>query len=191
MPEVLANNTKQGGDVSESSEKGVKLEKQVAKLLQKKLGARVARDKRSGAGSHQKMDVSDFYQDTPLDIECKNHKTIKIKEWWRQAKAGSSFSRIPTVVFQADDEVLATVRFSDLVDLVAETQQSRKQIKKLTAPVVKTASGVVVDPAHLKPSKARSAWTECRGGNIVSPGETKCLVKNCSYCSNKKAKKAK
>lgn len=177
--------------MSESSEKGVKLEKYVAKLLQKNLGARVSRDKRSGAGSHQKMDLNDFYQDTPLDIECKNQKTIKIKEWWRQTISGSSFSRIPTLVFQADDEVLATIRFSDLVDLIAETQQHKVEIKKLRAPIVKIATGEVVDPDHIKPSESRSSWKECRAGNIISPGEKKCLVKSCPYCSNKKVQKEK
>ncbi|MET4003907.1 hypothetical protein ABIB48_002645 [Arthrobacter sp. UYCu511] len=177
--------------MSESSEKGKSLENQVAKLLKKKLGARVSRDKRSGAGSHQKMDISDYFQDTPLDIEVKNHKTIKIKEWWRQAVSGASFSRIPTVVFQADDEVLATIRFSDLVDLIAETQQHKVEIKKLRAPIVKIATGEVVDQDHIKPSESRSSWKECRAGNIVSPGEKKCLVKDCPYCSNKKPKKEK
>jgi Holliday junction resolvase len=177
--------------VSVSSDKGVSLEKQVAKLLQKKLGARVSRDKRSGAGTHQKMDLNDYFQDTPLDIECKNHKTIKIREWWKQTVSGASFSRIPTLVFQADDEVLATVRFSDLVDLVAETQQHRTEIKRLKEPVLMTGSGTVVDPADIKPGAIRSTWSECRGGNMVSPGEKKCLVKNCTYCSNKKVKKEK
>jgi len=177
--------------MSVSSDKGKSLENEVAKLLQKKLGARVSRDKRSGAGSHQKMDLSDFYQDTPLDIECKNHKTIKIKEWWRQALSGASFSRIPTVVFRTDDEVLATLRFSDLVDLIAETQQHRVEIKKLRAPIIKVSTGEVVDPEHIMPSASRSSWSECRGGNIVSPGATKCLVKGCQYCSNKKVKKEK
>ncbi|MFJ6416520.1 hypothetical protein [Paeniglutamicibacter sp. NPDC091659] len=177
--------------MSVSSEKGKKLENEVAKLMQKKLGARVSRDKRSGAGSHQKMDISDYYQDTPLDLEVKNHKTIKIKEWWRQVVGGASFSRIPTVVFRADDEVLATLRFSDLVDLIAETQQHRVEIKKLRAPIVKIGSGEIVDPDKITPSESRSSWRECRGGNIISPGEKKCLVKNCQYCSNKKVKKEK
>lgn len=177
--------------MSIASDKGKGLEREVAKILQKKLGARVARDKRSGAGSHQKMDLTDYYQDTPLDIECKNHKTIKIKEWWRQVVAGASFSRIPTVVFQADEEILATVRFTDLVDLIAENHQGRKEIKKLREPVIKTGNGATVDPAHIKPGATRSGWSECRAGNIVSPGEKKCLVKTCPYCSNKKVKKEK
>lgn len=175
--------------MSTSSEKGKSLEKEVAKTLRKKLGARVARDGKSGAGTHQKMDITDYYQDTPLDIEVKNHATIKIKEWWRQAVSGSSPSRIPTVVFACDDETLATVRFDDLVDLIAETQQHRVEIKRLKEPIVMTGAGEIVDPLHIKPGPARDSWTECRGGNMVSPGEKKCLVKTCSVCVNKKVKK--
>lgn len=177
--------------MSVSSEKGKSLEDEVAKILKKKLGARVSRDKRSGAGSHQKMDLNDYFQDTPLDIECKNHKAIKIKEWFRQALAGSSISRIPTVVFTSDDEILATVRFSDLVDLVAETQQHRVEIKRLKEPVIMTGAGAIVKPADIKAGPSRDQWTECRGGNMVSPGEKKCLVKTCSFCQNKKVKKVK
>lgn len=178
--------------MSVSSEKGKSLENDVVKILQKKLGARVSRDKRSGAGSHQKMDLNDYFQDTPLDIECKNHATIKIREWWKQTISGASFSRVPTLVFQvADNEVLATLRFSDLVDLIAETQQHRVEIKRLKEPVLMTGAGEIVSPADIKAGSSRDQWTECRGGNMVSPGEKKCLVKTCTHCSNKKVKKVK
>jgi hypothetical protein len=177
--------------VSVSSDKGKDLEEFVAKTLQKKLGARVARDKRSGGGSHHKTDIKDYFQETPLDIECKNHKTLKVKEWFRQAVAGASISRIPTVVFTSDDEVLATVRFSDLVDLIAETQQHRVEIKRLKEPVLMTGAGEIVKPTEIKAGPSRDQWTECRGGNMVSPGENKCLVKTCAVCQNKKVKKVK
>jgi hypothetical protein len=177
--------------MSESSEKGVSLEDFVAKVLKKKLGARVQRDKRSGAGSHQKMDINDYFQDTRLDVEVKNHKTVAIKEWMRQAKGGASLGRVPTVVFKADDDVLACIPFTDLVDLLVEVQQGNVEIKRLREPIVKTAEGTPVDVSALKPSAVKGSWSECRGGNVVSPGSKKCLVKTCQYCSNKKVKKAK
>jgi hypothetical protein len=184
--------------MSVSSDKGVSLENEVAKTLRKKLGARVSRDKRSGAGSHKKMDLDDYFQDTSLDIECKNHATIKIPEWWRQTTSGASPSRTPTLVFQLNrdkegqpPEVLATLRFDDLVDLIAETQQHRVEIKRLKEPVIMTGAGEVVAPADIKAGPSRDQWTECRGGNMVSPGEKKCLVKTCTVCQNKKVKKVK
>ncbi|MDQ0868989.1 hypothetical protein QFZ70_001462 [Arthrobacter sp. V1I9] len=177
--------------MSVSSEKGVSLEKSVAKLLQKKLGARVSRDKRSGAGSHHKTDIKDYFQDTPLDIECKNHKTIKIKEWFRQALSGASFSRIPTVVFQADDEVLATLRFSDLVDLIAETHQTREEVKRLSAPITvpKPLSNEI---DHLVGrTTASGSYKTCRNGHIISNGQLKCLAKGCQFSAGYKPKKEK
>lgn len=177
--------------MSESSEKGVSLENFVAKTLQKKLGARVSRDKRSGAGSHQKMDINDYFQDTRLDVECKDQKIISIKQWFKQAAGGASLNRVPTVVFRAGDEVLATVRFIDLVDLLSELRDTDAALKQAREPIVKTAESVPKAVGEIKPSAARSTWTECRGGNMVSPGEKKCLVKTCPYCSNKKVKKAK
>ncbi|NHW45920.1 hypothetical protein HAV21_03280 [Paenarthrobacter sp. MSM-2-10-13] len=177
--------------MSVSSEKGVSLENEVAKILKKKLGARVSRDKRSGASSHQKMDLTDYFQDTPLDIECKNHKTIKIKEWFRQALAGASFSRIPTVVFQADDELLATVRFTDLVDLIAETQQTREEVKRLSAPITipKPLSNEI---DHLATKAAASgSYKTCRNGHIISDGQLKCLAKGCQFSAGYKPKKEK
>jgi hypothetical protein len=105
--------------------------------------------------------------------------------------AGASISRIPTVVFTSDDEVLATVRFSDLVDLIAEAQQHQVEIKRLKEPVLMTGTGEIITPADIKAGPSRNEWTECRGGNMVSPGEKKCLVKTCTVCLNKKVKKVK
>lgn len=170
--------------MSLASDKGRNLEKQVAAILRKKLGARVERDKRSGAGSHQKMDISDWYQDTPLDLEIKNHKVIKIREWFKQCLAGSSLSRVPTVVFAMDEEVMAVLRFSDLVDLIAETQQGREEIKLLRTPVVVPGLKQAVE-------KAAERETACRNGHITSPGSNKCLAKGCPYSSSYKAKKVK
>lgn len=174
--------------MSTSSEKGVDLEKYIAKTLQKKLGARVTRDKRSGAGSHQKMDLTDFYQDTPFDIEAKNHKTVAVKDWMRQAKAGASLSRIPTVVFQADDDVLACVPFDDLVDLAVQIRDLRAEITDLRTPLVLPIEAAVEKAVAVKQS---SGVSTCWNGHIVSPGSSKCLDKHCQYSSTYKKPKVK
>ena len=173
--------------MSVSSEKGKDLEKRIAGLLKKKLGARVVRDGRSGAGSHQKMDILDYFRETPFDIEAKNHKAISIKEWMRQAKAGASLGRIPTVVFQADEDVLACVPFDDLVNLAVEIKQLQDEIADLRRPVVLGAAHAVEKAVSLKSGDVRT----CRNGHIVSPGSNKCLDKKCQYSSTYKAKKVK
>ena len=171
--------------MSTSSEKGKQLENYVAKLLRKKLGARVERDKRSGAGSHQKMDISNFYGDIPLSIEVKNHKTIAIREWWKQAKSGSSIREIPTVVFQADDDVLAVLKFDDLVNFISEIQTDEAMITMLRKPI--EVSGL--DRAVA--STAEKGMKSCRNSHLLSEGMTQCFSKGCPYSAGYRAKKVK
>lgn len=171
--------------MSISSEKGKSLENLVATTLRKKLGARVERDKRSGAGSHQKMDISNYFGDVPLSIEVKNHKTIKIREWWKQAVGGSSPREVPTVVFQTDDDVLATLRFSDLVNLLAEINQGTAVIADLRKPV---AVAGLEDVVAVKATKGAQA---CRNGHLLGPNQTKCFAKGCPYSAGYRVKKPK
>lgn len=174
--------------MSESSDKGRDLEKFIAKTLQKKLGARVSRDGRSGAGSHQKMDILDWYQDVPFDIEAKNHKSIAIREWMRQAKAGASLSRIPTVVFKTEDDVLACLPFESLVDLAVQIKDLTAELADLKAPIALAAEAAVDTSAPINKSDGVYA---CRNGHIVSPGSNKCLDKHCQYSSTYKKPKVK
>jgi len=174
--------------VSESSDKGVALEDYIAKTLRRKLGARVSRDKRSGAGSHQKLDINDFFMETPFDIEAKNQKKIAVLDWMRQAKSGASLSRIPTVVFQGDDDVLACIPFENLVDMAVEIRDLKAEIADLRRPIVLSVDEAVDKAVSLKMSAGVS---ECRNGHIVSPGSAKCLAKGCQYSSSYKAKKVK
>lgn len=126
--------------MSESSQRGKRLELEVAKLLRHKLGAvgrsGIHRDNRSGAGATTKTDIKDWYQETPFDIECKDHATIKVKEWFRQAEAAASYTRIATLVFRADEKILATVKFEDLVNLAVELRDAQAEILELKKPVV-------------------------------------------------------
>jgi len=171
--------------VSESSEKGRSLEDDIAKLLRKKLGVQVQRDKRSGAGTHQKMDISDWFQGTPLDIEAKNHKVIKLPEWMRQAKAGASVGRVPTVVFALDGEMVAALPFPAVVDMLLEIKQLRAEVDELRTPVPVAGVG------EAGASKVARGATACRNGHLLTPGATKCLTKGCPYSSGYKAKKEK
>ena len=151
--------------MSESSKRGKRLETEVAKLLRSKFGGSIHRDKRSGAGGTTKTDIKDWYELTPFDIECKDHETIKIKEWMRQAISGASFRRIATLVFRADENVLACVKFEDLVNMAVELRDLRDEVAELKKPVEATPSfsslqKVVAD-------KKSSGAQLCRKSQIV------------------------
>jgi hypothetical protein len=122
--------------MSKSYDKGKSLEIRVAKLFRSKLGVQIERDKRSGAGSINKNDLSDWFREIPLAVEVKNHKIVKIKEWFRQAEGNASKGQAPTVVFNMDDEeILACLRFSDLLDFLVELKQQKAEIDDLRKPV--------------------------------------------------------
>jgi|GEM_PF-5270024 len=174
--------------MSVSSEKGKSLEEHIAKTLRKQLGARVQRDKRSGAGSHQKMDLTDWHMDTPFDIEAKNHKTIAVKKWMRQTKAGTSPGRIPTLVFDADDDVLACIPFDDLVNLAVQIRDLTAEIADLRTPTVLSVGEAVEKAVAIKQPTGVST---CRNGHITSPGSNKCLDKHCAFSSTHKKPKVK
>jgi len=119
--------------MSAMSQRGSKFELQIASCLRKKLGAKVTRDKQSGAGVN-KADISDYYQTIPFHIEAKDHERINIKDWMRQAINSASGSQKPTLVFKMDDEVIAALRFSDLIDLTKEVQDLQAIIADLRQP---------------------------------------------------------
>lgn len=171
--------------MSESSDKGRSLEELVAKTLRKKLGVQVQRDKRSGAGSHQKDDISDWFEAFPFSVEVKNHKTIKFPEWFRKTKHSAGVRRPPLVVFALDDDVLAAQPFDSLVDLLVEIKQLRAEVEDLRAPI---PSSGIDEAVALKVSRGAAT---CRNGHLIAPGSRKCLAKGCPYSSSYKAKKEK
>jgi hypothetical protein len=151
--------------MSEASHRGKSFEREVAKLLRSKLGVRVERDKRSGAGVN-KADITNYYSDLPLHLELKDQETLKIKEWYRQCKAGATALHFPTLVFRADDEILACLSLADLVNLLVEVKEQRAEIVDLRAPVNDT----------------------CKNGHITQ-GLPFCLQRDCKYSRGYRAKK--
>lgn len=180
--------------MSESSDKGKEFEKDVVAFTNKMLkpfGIKITRDSRSGAGSHKKTDADDWFAGLPLSLEIKNDKSFSVKAWFKQARGGAYIARPPAAVFKMEEEMLVVLRYKDLLNFIVEAMEGNVEIKRLREPIIKTAEGTPVDVSTLKPSAAKGSWSECRGGNVVSPGSKKCLVKTCQYCSNKKVKKAK
>ena len=185
--------------MSESSKRGKTLELQVAAILRKKLGARVMRDKRSGAGT-LKQDIRDFGGDIPFSIEVKDQATLKVKEWFRQAIAAASFHQVPTLVFCSDEEVLACVRFADLVNLEVEIRQLRAELADLRTPTTEPTMqayeslkrqlvpDVLIEPT-VRARIQRGASTDANGHITDDFGY--CNQKGCKYSRGYRAPKAK
>lgn len=184
--------------MSLSSDRGRNFELKVARILRSKLGAKVTRDSRSGAGTN-KSDISDYYQQIPLHMELKDQETIKPKEWFRQASDAASFTQSPTVVFNADEEVLAIIRFSDLVNFLVEIADQKAEIDDLRAPLPITQPAMVPSKAAdpildkleepIKKVIQRGAKT-CRAGHIADEWGY-CQQLSCKYSRGYKPPKAK
>lgn len=166
--------------MSISSERGKDFEQLVAKMIRSKLAAKVMRDRRSGAGNN-KSDISDYYGQIPLSIECKDQDTVKIKEWFTQADQASSFNQVPTVVFHADSEILATLRFSDLLNFLVEIADQKAEIDDLREPV-RITTNVTSLPIQLGRKDSMEINVEHKNGEriiqIVGPGADR------QYCKN-------
>lgn len=186
--------------MSVSSQRGKLFEQKVARILRSKLGARVTRDKRSGAGIN-KSDISDYYNDIPLHLELKDQETIKPKEWFRQADAAASFNQAPVVAFAADEEVLAIIRFSDLVNFVREIADQKAEIDDLRAPIEATFNPPVKVEAGKKyiatipldktvKAKIERGAKSCRAGHI-SDEWGYCMQLGCKYSRGYRPPKAK
>lgn len=190
--------------MSAASKRGKDFEQEIAKILQKKLGARVVRDGRSGAGSHQKMDIQNYYSDIPLAIECKDHETIKVKEFMRQAKNAASAGQVPTLAFRMDGEAYACLPFADLVNFLAEIKQleaaledlrnpapakpSKKLQRKIKAQEAEKEAEAIVAPAIAK--KRSSGARSCPNGHLTD-AYGYCQDKKCKYRRGYKAPKSK
>ena len=192
--------------MSDSSQRGKTLELEVAKILRKKLNARVLRDSRSGAGVN-KQDIRDYYNDIPFSIECKDQETIKVKEWFRQAVDAASFTQVPTLVFRADEEILATVRFSDLVNLAVEIADQKAEIDDLRKPTegytadhhyavhvdedVKAKSAITMISGKLQEFARVKPAAKFDANGHITDDYGYCNQKGCKYSRGYKAPKAK
>lgn len=173
--------------MSVASKRGKDFELKVAKMIRSKLKIRVQRDKRSGAGIN-KSDISDYYSELPLHLEIKDQETIKIKEFFRQAKDSAGTGISPAVVFKADNEVLVCLRFNDLLNFLAEIKDQQKDIEQLRNPQInsiKISHDIVVSGFDMKKHKIF-----CRSGHIADI-HGYCEWKDCIYSRGYKLKKGK
>jgi hypothetical protein len=180
--------------MSVSSERGKQLELDIAKLITKKTGTLAKRDSRSGANWHRPADI---FTSLPVHIEAKDHETIKIKEWYRQADAAASFNQIPTVVFRMDSDIMATMRFTDMLDLLVEIADLKAEVVDLRRPVKETIKVIrhTIPDEELQEmvenKKIERDYRECRDGHLLAPGSSKCSQKGCRFSAGYKPKKEK
>lgn len=202
--------------MSEASERGKSYEIKIQKLTARALKIEVKRDPRSGGGTWHKEDIRDRYGELPISVEIKNQATIKLKEWWKNARDKASVGQAPIVVFPADTEDLCIMRYSDLLNIVKEMFDYRETAEALTSPRTPDSTYVTgelegefsegmkeaVDrawPGVIKtPTEARAkvatlpARKYCPAGHAVPEGRGKCLQKGCQYSATyRKPKEAR
>lgn len=180
-------------------DKGNAFEMEVAKMIRRKGGDKTAKkNKGSHANWHRR---SDIFTELPIHVEAKHHDNIRIKEWFAQADAAASYSRTPVVVYRDDPEVMAALRFNDLLDLFvqvadlqAEVEDLRQPIEHVSAPQPaqdaitrkgKTDAEIKAEAAEMAEKAAKqklqtNSYKTCRAGHI-SDDYGKCMIKGCKY----------
>lgn len=181
-----------------AKDKGNAYENKIAGIIRKKTGMRAVRDKRSGAAWHRRSDIS---TDVPgIHIECKAHETVKVKEFFRQADDGASFTQKPVVVFPMDDDDLTIMRFTDVLDLIIEIEDLRAELEDWKAPVsnlqttppvfAEVSDRVAKKMVRVERTIISNAPRFCRTGHIAGD-DNKCMIKGCPYMRGAKKKKEK
>src|SRR3990167_3847628 len=105
--------------------KGKILEEYVAKQIrQKGIDPKAYRSHGSGSGITEKSDIwtSMMILGRNAGIECKNHSTLHIPEWWKQVEKLESLNREPVLVFKQFGESLgntkAIIYWNTLLELI-------------------------------------------------------------------------
>lgn len=176
--------------MSQSFDRGRTFERKVASMIRKKLGARIERDRRSGAGVNR-SDISDYYQEIPLHLEIKDQETLKPKEWFRQADQASSMNMTPSVVFHMDEEIMVMLRFSDLLNFLCEIQDQKAEIDDLrephtdefppaTNPIQAARRFAEAATAPIVKKKIQRGQKTCRNGHLADEFGY-CQILSCKY----------
>lgn len=175
--------------MSTAFDRGRAYERNIRKITARMLKFDVQRDKQSGAGIH-KQDIRDRYGELPIFIECKDQKTTKLKEWWREADSKSSYGQAPIVVFPDNEENLCVMRYTDLLQMIRESMDWRETTGELRQPV-KLEPMIMIStlPKIVREKTQRGAQT-CRNGHI-SDEWGYCMQRDCKYARGYKVKRVK
>lgn len=165
--------------------KGKAWEMAVAKVTRHALDKAAKRNK----SSHRGVRRSDIYTELPLHIEAKDHETIKVKEWFRQASRAAGLTKTPVVVFRQDEEMMAVVRYTDLLGLMVQIAELEDENADLRTPQLK--SDFLVEP-ELEPDTFvnEEDVRVCRAGHLADVYGY-CLQKDCKFSRTYKLKKEK
>lgn len=104
-------------------QKGKLLEEYVASQIREKgLDPKAYRSHGSGSGNTEKADIwtSLMILGQNIGIECKNHATLKIPDWWRQTKKLESLGREPVLAFKIFGEPLTETKVVIYLDTLLE-----------------------------------------------------------------------
>ena len=115
-----------------SVQKGKLLEKYVADQIRLKgIDLKAYPSHGSGSSPTEKGDIwtSMMILDQNVGIECKNHATLHIPEWWRQTKKLESLGREPVLVFKIYGEPVGETKcviyLDTLLDMVKEINSNK------------------------------------------------------------------
>lgn len=120
--------------IKSARQKGKDLEDHVAdQIVALGLDPKARRDGASGAGNREKGDITTALMvlGQNVGIECKNHKTISIPEWWRQTKKLENLGREPVLAYKLPGDgyegTLVTIYLDTFLRLVklAEGKEER------------------------------------------------------------------
>jgi len=109
--------------------KGKLLEEYVASQIREKgIDLKAYRSFGSGNGNLEKGDIwtSMMILGQNAGIECKNHETLHIPEWWKQTKKLESLGREPVLVFKQFGEPLGETKCVIYFDTLLELIKNQK-----------------------------------------------------------------
>ena len=118
--------------------KGADFERQIAKKIGNRYGISLTRTPMSGGFAKNKDKNEGFKGDiVPVDkttdlkihVECKSQKTIKIKDWTKQAKEDCPKDKIPCVIFRefGTPRVFVTLPIEGFFELVDSITKEREK----------------------------------------------------------------
>lgn len=115
--------------------KGKLLEDYVASQIRDKgIDPRAQRAFGSGNGNTEKSDIWTCMMilGQNAGIECKNHSTLHIPEWWKQTKKLETLSREPVLVFKQFGEPMGETKcviyLDTLLELVKKANEKEKHL---------------------------------------------------------------